>query len=130
MRAFSMPILILMIALLAACTKAEPPVPTAVAPATLVDTRSGYLREVDGKIGEWRQIVDNLKANRNMQPVNSDLYKRRGETIDFLEAELAQVMDTYALLKAANDEGWSDVRPRLDAKLADLKERYFRPTAE
>lgn len=93
------------------------------------DARLSYLKEAERKLGEWNQILENLKSNRNMHPVNSSTYRVRGETIRFLENELAEVWGDYTKLKAAELD-WRDYRAPLETKLAQLKERYFRPSAE
>ncbi len=85
-----------------------------------------YLQATQARIGEWEQILGNLKRNRDMHAVHSDLYRKRSETVQFLEKEVKQVEEFYQEVKKTPTS--SDARSRLENKLTELKEGYFRPS--
>lgn len=123
-----------LIALLAvfACTRKETPqvVSAPAAPVIARDYRSDYLKEVEVKLSQWREILANLKQNQNMYPVNSETYAKRGEMILLLTTQLRLAEPELANIKSARPEVWQEYQPALDARLSQMKETYYRPAAE
>lgn len=98
------------------CTKAPP------APAE--QAKIDYLKSAQARLGEWQTLLDNLRRNRDMHAVHSDLYRKRNETVQFLEKEVSEAQNRY---DEARSQNTAESQARLEAKLTELKEGYFRP---
>lgn len=118
-------LLCLTFSLLGGCTRRYQ-----LAEKDFVDTRSTYQQEVEKKISDWREILVNLRNSRNMFPVYSLAYENKGHTIAFLEEKLSEIGSAMTLLRSAKSEAWTDHRAEVDAKLAQMKDLYYRAPSE
>lgn len=106
------------IALGGLCRCTQQPSPQAVA-------KQDYLRATEARLGEWQTILDNLRRNRDMHAVHSELYKKRSETVQTLEKEVNEAKSYYDELRQSQAD--TEAKAKLEAKLNEMKEDYFRP---
>jgi len=95
-------------------------------PSPQAKSQVEYLRATEARLGEWQQILDNLRRNRDMHAVHSELYRKRSETVQTLEKEVSQAQSYFDHVRQAQED--ADAKAKLEAKLTEMKEGYFRPS--
>jgi len=85
-----------------------------------------YFQATEARLGEWQSILENLRRNRDMHAVHSDVYKKRSETLEHLEKEVKEAEVILNEAKQKKDD--PEAKAKLEAKFTEMKDGYFRPT--